>query len=183
MSSRFDLVPLPLDGVTLIKRKPMTDERGFFERLYCEHELREAGLVRPIVQVNHTLTRKKATVRGMHFQQPPHAETKVISCLRGEAFDVALDLRPGSATFLRWHAEVLSGENHHALVIPEGFAHGFQTLTENCEMLYFHTEPFSPEAEDGIHPRDETIAIDWPEAIAEISDRDAHLRRISDDRE
>ena len=183
MSSHFDLVPLPLDGVILIERKPMADERGFFERLYCEHELREAGLVVPIVQVNHTLTRRKATVRGMHFQKPPHAEIKVISCLRGEAFDVAVDLRPESPTFLRWHGEVLSSENHHSLVIPKGFAHGFQTLTNDCEMLYFHTEPFAPEAEDGIHPRDETISIDWPEAIAEISDRDSRLRRLSDDPE
>lgn len=181
MSSRFDLVSLPLDGTTLIKRKPIDDERGFLERLYCTDEFREAGLAKPIAQINHTLTRKKGAVRGMHFQHPPHAETKVISCLRGKVFDVALDLRPGSATFLRWHGEILSRENRRTLIIPEGFAHGFQTLTDNCEMLYFHTELYAPQTEDGIHPCDETISIDWPETIVELSDRDANLRRLPDD--
>ena len=111
MSERFDFISTPLAGLTVIQRKPMEDERGFFERLFCAEELREAGLHKPIVQINRSLTRRDGTVRGMHFQYPPHAETKIVSCLRGEIFDVAVDIRAGSPTFLRWHGEVLSAEN------------------------------------------------------------------------
>ena len=97
------------------------------------------------------MTASRGTVRGMHFQHPPHAETKFVSCLRGEVFDVAVDLRNGSPTFLHWHAEILSADNHRTLVIPEGFAHGFQTLSDDCEMLYFHTAAYNPEAEGGLN--------------------------------
>ena len=173
MNSRFDLSATPLAGLVLIQRLPMGDARGYLERLYCADELAAIAPGKPIVQINHTLTVKRGVVRGMHFQRPPHAETKVVSCLRGEVFDVAIDLRDNSPTFLHWHAEILSAENHKSLAIPEGFAHGFQTLTDNCEMLYFHTAAYHPAAEDALNARDPLLAIRWPQAISELSPRDA----------
>lgn len=172
MSNRFDIKSTPLAGLVVIGRKPFEDERGFFERFFCAEELLEAGLCKPIVQINRSLTKKMGTVRGMHFQYPPHAETKIVSCLRGEIFDVAVDIRADSATFLRWHGERLSAENCKSLLIPEGFAHGFQTLTDECELLYFHTAPYTPKAEGALNARDPQLGISWPETIAEMSDRD-----------
>jgi dTDP-4-dehydrorhamnose 3,5-epimerase len=172
MSERFDFITTPLAGLTVIHRKPMEDERGFFERLFCTEELGEAGLHNPIVQINRSLTRRDGTVRGMHFQYPPHAETKIVSCLKGKIFDVAVDIRQDSQTFLRWHGEVLSAENNLSLLIPEGFAHGFQTLTDDCELLYLHTELYTPEAEGALNAHDARLDITWPRAITEMSDRD-----------
>ena len=173
MSSRFQILDTPLAGLRVLQRNPIGDNRGFLERLFCSDELQMLAPFKHIAQINHTLTGLVGTVRGMHFQHPPHAEIKFVSCLRGEVFDVAVDLRHNSPTFLHWHAELLSASNHKTLVIPEGFAHGFQTLTENCEMLYFHTHPYQPEAEGGLNPQDPRLNIQWPLAIAAISDRDA----------
>ena len=108
----------------------------------------------------------------MHFQYPPHAETKFVSCIRGEVFDLAIDLRKGSSTYLHYHAEILTEENHKTLVIPEGFAHGFQTLTPNCEMLYLHTREYAPEAEGALNAADPALNIQWPLDIQEMSERD-----------
>jgi dTDP-4-dehydrorhamnose 3,5-epimerase len=143
------------------------------ERLYCTEELRALILNREIVQINHTLTAKRGTVRGLHFQRPPHAETKFVSCLRGEVFDVAVDLRQGSPTFLHWYGRVLSSSGHETLVIPEGFAHGYQSLGDDCEMLYFHTVSYQPSAEAGLNAKDPALAIEWPEPITELSPRDS----------
>ncbi len=173
MSSRFDILDTPLQGLKLVQRKPIRDSRGFLERLFCAHEFRVLIAGKGIVQINRTLTTKRGTVRGMHFQRPPHAETKYVSCLRGAVFDVAVDVRRGAPSFLRWHAEILSAENHKMLIIPEGFAHGFQALTEDCELLYFHTAAYQPEAECGLNPKDPGLNIRWPEAITELSPRDA----------
>ncbi len=140
--SRFDILPTPLDGLKVIIRKPIEDPRGFFCRFFCAEEFLEAGFQKSISQINHTFTRGKGAVRGLHFQYPPHAEGKIVSCLRGEVYDVAVDIRKGSPTFLHWHGEILSAANQRSLLIPEGFAHGFQTLTENCELLYLHSERF-----------------------------------------
>lgn len=181
MSSRFRIHSTPLQGVTLLERKPRTDNRGFFERVFCADDLREAGFHKPIAQINRSFTRQLGTVRGLHFQYPPHAETKVVSCLQGEMFDVAVDLRSGSPTFLCWHGEVLSRDNHRTLIIPEGFGHGFQTLSEDCEVLYLVTAAYAQQAEDGINPQDETLAIAWPAEISEISERDAKMPRITKD--
>jgi dTDP-4-dehydrorhamnose 3,5-epimerase len=109
----------------------------------------------------------------MHFQYPPYAETKIVSCLHGEVFDVAVDLRRGSPTFLHWHAEILSAENHRTLLIPEGFAHGFQALSEDCELLYFHTAAYQPSSEGGLNAQDPRLQIRWPQAVIELSSRDA----------
>lgn len=173
MNGRFDVAATALEGLNILTRKPLGDERGFLERMFCESEL--AGIMggRRIVQMNRTLTRKAGTIRGMHFQRAPHMELKLVSCLRGEVFDVAVDMRPDSPTYLFWHGEILSGENHKTLAIPEGFAHGFQTLTEDCEMLYFHTAAHHPESEGGLHPLDPALAVSWPLPVAEMSAKDS----------
>lgn len=156
----------------VIQRKPIEDSRGFFARFFCADEFQKAGFTRSIAQINHTLTRKKGAVRGLHFQRPPHAESKVVSCLKGDIFDVAIDLRKGSSTFLRWHGEVLSAENRKSLLIPEGFAHGFQTLTDDCELVYLHSTSFHPETEGALNVRDPKLAIAWPLTMTELSERD-----------
>ena len=172
MSTRFDILPTPLADLRVLQRKPLGDSRGYLERLFCLQELDEILAGRHIAQINHTLTASRGTVRGMHFQRPPHAETKFVSCLRGEVFDVAVDLRRDSPTFLRWHGEILSADNHRTLVIPEGFAHGFQTLCDDCEMLYFHTAAYHAEAEGGVNALDPLLAIEWPLEVTTLSDRD-----------
>ena len=181
MSIRFDILDTPLADLRILQRKPMGDSRGYLERLFCADELQALAPGRHIAQINHTLTASRCTVRGMHFQRPPHAEIKFVSCLRGEVFDVAVDLRDNSPTFLHWHAEVLSAENHKTLVIPEGFAHGFQTLTDDCEMLYFHTAAYQPGAEGALNARDPRLAINWPLPVAGLSPRDAAHPLLDDD--
>ena len=173
MSTRFEILETPLSGLRILQRNPIGDSRGYLERLFCSEELQMLAPEKHIAQVNHTLTALRGTVRGMHFQRPPHAEIKFVSCLRGEVFDVAVDLRHNSPTFLRWHAELLSADNHKTLVIPEGFAHGFQTLTDNCEMLYFHTHTYQPDAEGGLNAQDPRLAIQWPLPVGGVSPRDA----------
>lgn len=173
MSIRFEILETPLSGLRVLQRKPIGDSRGYLERLFCNEELQMLAPAKYIAQINHTLTALRGTVRGMHFQRPPHAEIKFVSCLRGEVFDVAVDLRHNSPTFLRWHAELLSTDNHKTLVIPEGFAHGFQTLTDNCEMLYFHTHTYQPGAEGGLNAQDPRLAIQWPLPVGGVSPRDA----------
>lgn len=181
MSARFDILDMPIQGLRLLQRKPIGDDRGYLERMFCSEELKSLIPEKNIVQITHTLTAKFGTVRGMHFQHPPYAETKLISCLRGEVFDVAVDLRHGSPTFLHWHAEILSADNHKTLVIPEGFAHGFQTLTKDCEMLYLHTVAYRAEAEGGLNARDPRLLIQWPLPIAEQSARDIGHPLVSKD--
>ena len=131
------------------------------------------GWTKPIAQINHTFSPKQGTVRGMHFQRGAHAEMKIVSCIRGEVWDVAVDMRKGSETFLQWHAEYLSNKNGYAMLIPEGFAHGFQALSDDVELIYFHSEPYFVDAEDGLNPRDPSLNINWPLKISEISSKDA----------
>jgi dTDP-4-dehydrorhamnose 3,5-epimerase len=171
--SRFAFSSTPLAGLTVVQRRRIDDSRGFFSRFFCAEELSHVGFSRPVAQINHTLTRKRGAVRGLHFQRAPHAEDKLVNCLRGEIFDVAVDLRPHSKTWGQWYGEVLSAENAKSLFIPEGFAHGFQTLTEDCELIYLHSRPFTPEAEGALNVRDPTLAIAWPLDITELSERDA----------
>lgn len=170
--SRFAVIETPLAGLTLLQRRPIGDQRGYLERLFCREELAAVIGQRLIIQINHTLTAKAGTVRGMHFQRAPYAEMKLVTCLKGEVFDVAIDLRRDSPTFLRWHAVHLSADNHRTLAIPEGFAHGFQTLTDDCELIYLHTAPYNPAAEGGLNALDPRLAIGWPLPVTEISARD-----------
>lgn len=171
--SRFIISELPLTGLKLVERQRLVDNRGFLSRLFCTVELAGAGWKKHIAQINHTYTSRRGTLRGMHFQHPPHAEMKLVTCIRGRIWDVAVDLRADSATFLHWHAEELSTDNNRALLIPEGFAHGFQTLTDDVELLYCHSAIYNAEAEAGLNPRDPELAINWPLEISELSERDA----------
>lgn len=170
--SGLDITELPLPGLKGVTRRLHGDARGFFTRLFDSDALAAAGFVAPVAQINHTFTAARGTVRGMHFQWPPHTECKLVSCIRGEVWDVAVDLRRNSPTFLRWHAERLSATNRRALLIPEGFAHGFQTLTDDCELVYAHSHPYVPAAEGGIRPDDSALAIEWPLPIVGLSTRD-----------
>ncbi|WP_349371518.1 dTDP-4-dehydrorhamnose 3,5-epimerase family protein [Salinarimonas sp.] len=177
MSGRFDVLATEIEGLVALRRKPIGDARGFLERIYCADELEPVLGGRRIAQINRTLTRRRGAVRGLHFQHPPHAETKVVACLRGAVFDVAVDLRRGSPTFLAWHGRVLGAENAESLVVPEGFAHGFQALEDECELLYLHTAAYAPDAEGGLDATDPRIGIAWPLPIAERSVRDEGLAR------
>jgi len=176
MPSRFQFIETPLAGLMLLQRQPMGDNRGYLERMFCLQDFADKVPNATIAQINHTLTTRCGTLRGMHFQFAPHAEMKVVSCMKGEVFDVAVDLRRGSPTFLKWCGEILSAENHRSLVIPEGFAHGFQTLTNDCELLYVHSTFYRADAEGGLNALDPRLAIAWPLPITERSARDtAHL--------
>jgi dTDP-4-dehydrorhamnose 3,5-epimerase len=181
MSQHFTLTDTNITGLVVLERKPLGDNRGFFERLFCQDELSVLLQGKSIVQINHTLTKKAGALRGMHFQYPPCAELKLVSCLKGEVFDVAVDLRQNSSTFLHWHAEVLSADNFKTFVIPEGFAHGFQTLTAGCEMCYFHTAAHAAEAEGALNARDPRLNITWPKSITEQSERDQAHPMLRDD--
>jgi len=171
---RFEVQPTKLAGLQVITRQPIVDSRGWFERAYCFDTFTQLGIIKTISQINRSFTLQKGSVRGMHFQTTPFAETKFVSCLKGEVFDVAVDLRAGSPTFLEWHGEVLSADNQRSLLIPEGFAHGFQALSADCEMLYLHTQKFDPASSSGINPLDLRLAIDWPLVITEMSEGDRH---------
>lgn len=173
MTGRFEVGETTIPGVYRLERVPLADERGWLERMYDTDDLAGVLGARGIVQVNRTLTRATGTVRGMHYQLPPAAEAKIVSCLRGAAFDVAVDLRRDSPTFLKWHAETVSDENHRSLFIPEGFAHGFQALSDDCELLYLHTAAYDPAAERGLHPQDPRLSIAWPLPVEHLSERDA----------
>jgi dTDP-4-dehydrorhamnose 3,5-epimerase len=171
-SQRFACTALPLHGLVRVQRQPLQDARGLFERMFCADELAAAGWMEPIVQINHSITRQRGSVRGLHYQRPPHAEMKLVSCLRGEVWDVAVDLRDDSPTFLQWHAERLSADNACALLIPPGFAHGFQALTDDAELLYLHSAAYAPGAEAGLNPLDPLLALPWPLPVGEMSERD-----------
>jgi dTDP-4-dehydrorhamnose 3,5-epimerase len=162
-----------IDGVKLIRSEPFRDERGFFNRIFCQKEL---SVIRPgmvIAQINHSMTKTKGTIRGMHFQYPPHGEMKIIRCVKGSIFDVAVDVRKNSPTFLQWHGEVLSADNMKALVVPEGCAHGFQSLEDDIEMVYMSTAFYCKEAEGAVRYDDPKIAIKWPVEVTVVSEKDA----------
>jgi dTDP-4-dehydrorhamnose 3,5-epimerase len=170
--------PTPLRDLILLERAPVRDQRGYFERLLSVEDVQDVLGDRRIQQVNRTVTTRRGTVRGLHFQGPPEPDLKVVTCIRGQVFDVAVDLRPGSDTFLAWHAEILGADRWASLVIPEGFAHGFQTLEDDCELVYVHTGRYVPAAEGGFDAMDPRLAITWPEALTVISDRDRLLPAI-----
>ena len=163
---------MPLLGLTAVERQRVGDNRGFFSRIFCAEELSECGWNKPIAQINHTYTSKMGTVRGMHYQYPPYSEMKLVTCIRGEVFDVAVDLRYGSPTFLQWYGISLSATNNRALLIPEGFGHGFQAITDEVELMYCHSVAYEPSAEGGLNPLDHRLAITWPLPISEMSARD-----------
>jgi len=179
-NDRFEIEPLPLAGLYRVERQPLGDSRGWLERLFCTELFEACGAPPHIAQINRTGTLKSGTIRGLHFQHPPHTEVKFVQCLSGAAFDVAVDLRTDSPTFGQWHGEVISADNGVGLLIPAGFAHGLQTLVEGTELLYLHTAAYAPTAEDGIDALDARLAIAWPLPVAERSARDQALAPLSD---
>jgi dTDP-4-dehydrorhamnose 3,5-epimerase len=176
----FTLHNTKLSGLGLLTRSSISDSRGNFSRLFCEEELKIIDWHTPISQINLSFTSDRGTVRGMHFQFPPYAEKKIVTCLQGEIFDIVVDLRKDSPTFLKWHSEILSGENKKLLSIPEGFAHGFQALSDNCEVLYFHSAPYFARAEGGLSPVDPLLEIEWPIKIKQLSIKDASHPLLND---
>jgi dTDP-4-dehydrorhamnose 3,5-epimerase len=178
--AHLEFIDTGIAGVKVIQRKPIRDARGYFSRFFCTEEFRLAGLNSRIAQINDSYSKMAGTVRGMHFQLPPHAESKFVSCVRGEILDVAVDLRRNSPTFLKWHGEVLSAENQRSLLIPEGFAHGFQTLTDDCELLYLVSAAYAPTSESGVNAQDPMLKIEWPLPITEMSDKDRNTPFLPD---
>lgn len=161
-----------LAGAFVVELEPFTDERGWFARTYCQKEFAEIGVPDQLVQINHSFNATKGTTRGLHFQNPPFAEVKLIRVIAGAIYDVIVDLRRGSPTFLKHVAVELSAENRKMLLVPKGFAHGFQTLTDGAELLYHHTEFYEPGHEGGIKYDDPAIGIQWPMEATVMSDRD-----------
>ena len=168
----------PIGGLWEVETAPHRDERGSLTRLFCADAFAVAFPDLRFVQVNHSLTRRRGTIRGLHFQRPPAAEWKLIRCLRGRVFDVAVDLREGSPTFGRWHAVLLSEDNQREILIPPGCAHGFQSLADDAELLYQHSQPYTPGCEDGVRHDDPRFGIAWPEPAAGLSPRDQGFRRF-----
>ena len=163
-----------LKGCYLIDLDKNEDQRGSLNRFFCQKTLSPFLKSKSIRQINRTLTKKEGVIRGLHFQNPPFAEIKIVSCIKGEVWDVVVDLRKGSPTFLHYYAVNLSENSPRCFFIPEGFAHGFQTLVPNCEMLYFHTEDYNRDAEGVINSIDPRISIKWPKFITERSERDTN---------
>jgi len=167
------LHPLPLDGLFSVQHKRHGDARGQFARLFCETSLGVLGAPFHVRQINHSHTVGQGSVRGLHYQLGDAPEAKLITCLRGEVWDVAVDLRQGSPTFLHWHAERLQAGDGRSLLIPAGFAHGFQVLSDEAELLYLHSADYAPGREGGLSVHDPRLAITWPLAVKNLSARDA----------
>lgn len=164
--------PTGFAGAYIIDIEPMADERGFFSRSWCRRELEKRGLNPDIAQCNISFNKKRGTLRGMHYQAEPHAETKIVRCTGGAIYDVIVDLRPESSTFKKWIAVELSAENRRMLYIPPGVAHGFQTLMDGTEIFYQISEFYHPESSCGVRWDDPTFGIAWPPADRVISEKD-----------
>jgi dTDP-4-dehydrorhamnose 3,5-epimerase len=170
--------PVDIPGAFTIRHDVRGDERGRFARQYCRREFAAAGLMIDWVQVNHSVTLGSGSIRGMHFQSPPHGEAKLVSCPVGRAFDVAVDLRRGSPTFLRWAAVEL--DEATSFYIPPGCAHGFQTLTDEVHLIYQHSEYYEPASEGGLRFDDPALAIAWPLPAGTVSARDRSFSPVGE---
>jgi dTDP-4-dehydrorhamnose 3,5-epimerase len=162
----------PLAGLLLVETAPVEDARGRFTRVFCERDYAEVRPGLHWTQINHSRTVERGSVRGMHFQLPPSAEAKLIRCLKGRVFDVAVDLRAGSPTFLHWHGVELREDGSQQIFIPEGFAHGFQALTDEAELLYMHSAAWDPEREGRLRHDDPKLKIIWPLPVTRVSEKD-----------
>ncbi|KKM83167.1 hypothetical protein LCGC14_1312180 [marine sediment metagenome] len=170
-----------IQNVYIVEPEPFIDDRGMFARIFGKEEFKEIGHSKEIVNINNSATKKKGSIRGMHFQYPPKAEIKIIKCIKGAILDVAIDIRKESPTFLQYHSEVLSADNMRMLYIPEGFAHGFQALNDDIEMIYFTTEVYCAEKEGGIRYNDPIIGIEWLLEVTNISKKDKELKLLKND--
>jgi dTDP-4-dehydrorhamnose 3,5-epimerase len=170
---------MPIAGAFVVEIEPHEDERGMFARTFCEREFAAQGLRSHFVQCSLSLTRKRGMLRGMHLQAPPHQEAKLVRCVRGRVYDVTLDLRAGSATFMKWHAVELAAELRNAVYMPEGCAHGFQALTDDCEIEYQMSAFYVPQAGRGVRWNDAAFGISWPISDAHMSPADREFAPFS----
>jgi dTDP-4-dehydrorhamnose 3,5-epimerase len=168
----MEFIDTPLAGLRLVRLAPLRDERGYFSRVYCQERFAQAGFPDPIVQSNQSLTVQQGTVRGLHYQLAPHAETKFVRCISGRIWDVAVDIRPESATYGQWFAQELTPDNFLMMLIPEGFAHGFQALEDNSSLFYMVSKAYCATAERGLRFDDPALAINWPLPPVNVSARD-----------
>ncbi len=171
--------PLKLTGAWLIEPEPFKDERGTFSRTFCAQEFAKHGLVTDFPQHSFATTNKCGTVRGMHFQQAPHGEVKLVRCAAGAIYDVIVDLRPGSVTYRQWLGVELTQANGHQIYVPEGFAHGCQTLADNSSVQYLISTPYAPHAASGVRYNDPAIGVEWPLPVAALSARDEQWPDLS----
>ena len=167
-----------LKGAFVISLNPLTDARGGFSRTFCKKEFQQIGHKKEFVQMNHSWNRNKGTIRGMHYQIPPYQEIKLIRCVRGSVMDVIVDLRKYSPTFLRHVTVELSAENKKMIYVPEDFAHGFQALEDDSELIYHHTEYYTPDADRGLRFDDPALNINWPLPPVMISEKDKSYKLI-----
>jgi dTDP-4-dehydrorhamnose 3,5-epimerase len=174
----MEFIPAEIKGLFAIRVKKLEDERGLFARTFCKNEFRQIGFEKEFVQFNHSFNKHKGTVRGMHFQNAPYSETKLIRCIQGSVYDVAVDLRKGSPTFLQHFGIELSAENMLSILIPEGFAHGFQTLQDNSALIYHHTQYYTPGADAGFCFNDPALAINWKLPAVMLSSKDKSYKPI-----
>lgn len=181
MTARFEIIDTPLAGLKLLKRKRLGDHRGYLSRLFDAEELAEIGWTGGICQINETGTGERGTVRGFHYQKPPFSEAKLIACTQGKILDVAVDIRRGSPTFLKHYAAELSDENDLSFLLPEGFAHGYQSLTPDVRMIYAHSAPYRAEAEAGLNIADPKLSVTWPLPVANLSARDQGFAMLTDE--
>ena len=165
-------IKTPLDGAYLIELEPIADERGFFARSWCREEFLSHGLNPNLAQCSISFNKKKGILRGMHYQEEPYQEAKLVRCYSGAIYDVILDLRPTSSSHRKWFSAELTATNRTMIYLPKGFAHGFQTLADNCELFYQISESYKPECTRGVRWNDPTFAIEWPSADRIMSDRD-----------
>ena len=178
--NKFNVIAEVLNGVKLVETKPIHDDRGFFQRLFCTNEFQEIGLNKSIVNINNSFTKNAGSIRGLHYQMQPFSETKIVKCIKGAILDVAVDIRKDSPTFLKYFSVELTEENNKMLYIPDGFAHGFQSLTNDTEIIYFVTNYYSKEHDSGLNPFDTRINIKWALECTDISEKDKNVKFIDD---
>jgi len=181
MTARFDITDTPLAGLKILQRKRLGDARGYLTRLFDAEELATLGWPGPVAQINETGTGERGTVRGFHYQKPPFTEAKLITVTQGAVLDIAVDIRKGSPTFLQHHAVELTADSGLSYLLPEGFAHGYQALTDDVRMIYVHSAPYRAEAEAGLNIADPRLAIAWPLDVANLSARDQGFAMLSAD--
>lgn len=170
--------PLPLQGAFTIDVQPFQDSRGFFTRTFCEKEFAVHNLVQHFVQANHSGTHGVGVIRGMHFQNHPFCEVKLVKCVQGAVFDVIIDVRAGSSTFLQWYGAELSAENKRMMYVPAGFAHGFQSLADYSEITYMVSAFYNKESEGGVKYDDPRVNVEWPMPVSLVSDKDTQIPLI-----
>lgn len=178
MDNKLTVESLNIEGTFIVLNQKMHDYRGNFSRLFCKTELESILAERVILQINQSITNTKGTIRGMHYQTQPYAEMKLVRCIKGSIWDVMVDLRKDSPTFLKVISNELNSSNACMLIIPEGVAHGFQSLENDSQLIYLHTELFSPNSEQGINPFDPILNINWPLPMTTISERDQSFEML-----